>query len=342
MERFVIGAAIVAAVAIAAGGYFGHAVSGGDGFRFEIDGGHGGGGGRADLKGPGAPTAVPAKAYGGNALAVRNAVAVLKVIPEDRADIVVEIANPGLIATPTVRLDGDRVIVDGGVAERRIGDCRTQDGAFAVEVRGVGVVNEAQAPVVTARVPRAVRLATSGAVETTVGPSASAELAFAGCGDATVADTAGRLELDASGSGDTAAGAAGGGATVSVAGSGDTALGAVTGALEVSIAGSGEVTAARAQGPLDVDIAGSGGVAVNGGAIGDADVSIAGSGDVTLAANVQKLDVSIAGSGNVDVRGSAAAVDASIMGSGDVTVASVQGAVEKSVMGSGSVMVGRP
>lgn len=338
MERFVIGAAIFAAIAIAAGGYFGHAVSDDNGFRFEINGSEEAGGG-GPAKGPGAPVTVAAATHGGAELRVRNAVATLKVIPEDRTDISVEIANPGMLATPTVRVDGGEVVVDGGISSRRIHNCRRMGDKFSVEVRGVGVVEASQAPVITARVPRAVHVSTGGAVEADIGPSSSAEVSFSGCGDAKVGDVAGALELDASGSGDITVGSALS-ATVSVAGSGSAAIGAVAQKLEVSLAGSGDVTAASASGPLDVSIAGSGGVTVNGGAMGDADVSIAGSGDVMLTGDVQRLDVSIAGSGDVEVRGKAAALDASIMGSGDVTVAAVLGSVDKSVMGSGSVNVG--
>lgn len=338
MERFVIGAAIFAAVAIAAGGYFGHAISDGDGdFTFEINGeGPGGGGG----KGSGAPTTVPAARFNGSELKIRNAVAILKVIPEDRSDFAVEIANPGTLATPTVKVDGGDVIIDGGISHRRT-SCRNEGGAKVFQVSGVGAVSAAQAPTITVRAPRDLNVSVAGAVDSDIGASTSATLSFSGCGASKVGDVADALEIDASGSGDVVAGAARS-ATISIAGSGDTRVGAIGGALEVDLAGSGGVTAASAAGSLEISIAGSGGVTVDSGAMGDAEVSIAGSGDVTLGGDVQRLDVSIAGSGDVAVRGKAASVDASIMGSGDVTVAEVSGGVQKSVMGSGSVQIGKP
>lgn len=336
MERFVIGAAIFAAVAIAAGGFFGHAVSDGEGFRFEIDGDSDVRGGR----GSGTPINTPSAVYAGTELRVRNAVATLKVIPEDRADFAIEIANPGTLTTPSVRIDGEDVIVDGGISHRRIRNCRNVNGVASTEVSGVGSVSAAQAPTITVRAPRNLNVSVGGAVQSEIGPSTSAELSFAGCGDAKVGDVAGALQLDASGSGDIVAGASQS-ATISLAGSGDTSVGAVGGALEVDLAGSGGVIAASAAGPLEISIAGSGGVEVGGGAMGDAEVSIAGSGDVTVGGDVQRLEVSIAGSGDVQVKGKAASVDADIMGSGDVTVGEVTGGVQKSVMGSGSVHVGR-
>jgi hypothetical protein len=337
MERFVIGAAIFAAVAIAAGGYFGHAISDGEGsFSFEIDGESRGG----SAKGTGAPSTVPAARFNGSELQIRNAVAVLKVIPEDRTDFAVEIVNPGVLATPTVKVDGGDVIVDGGISHRRA-SCRTEAGAKMFQVSGVGAVALAQAPTITVRAPRDLKVSIGGAVDSDIGASTSAELSFSGCGDSKIGDVAGALEIDASGSGDIAAGAARS-AKISVAGSGDATVGAIGGALEVDLAGSGGVTAASAAGPLEISIAGSGGVTVASGAMGDAEVSIAGSGDVSLVGDVQRLEVSIAGSGDVDVRGKAASVDASIMGSGDVTVAEVSGGVQKSVMGSGNVQIGKP
>lgn len=341
MERFVIGAAILAAVAIAAGGYFGHSISDGKGaWEFKIDGGGEGAGAPAPAaaQGSGTPSTVPSARYAATAVEIRGAVATVIVIPEDRTDVSVEIANPGVLPTPTVAVAGDRVLIDGGL-RRRIGGCRGAGDAFSVDVRGTGAVEAARAPVVTLRTPKAVRLSTDGAVRTRVGPAASAELALAGCGDTTLGDVAGKLELKASGTGAVAAGAAGE-AEVSLAGSGDAALGAVSGMLDVEIAGSGGVTIARATGPVDVSVAGSGDVAIGGGPMGDADIAVAGSGDVTLEGDAQTVEVSIAGSGDVVVRGAAAALKASIVGSGDVTVASVRGNVERAVIGSGEVRVG--
>ena len=334
MERFVIGAAILAAVGIAAGSYFGHAVSDEHGFRFEINGESeaGGGGGR--------PASAAATPYAAHELRVRNAVAVLNVVPEDRTDIVLEIANPGRLAMPTARLDGDALIIDGGIAHRRIHDCRRVGGAYEVSVGGVGDVTLAQMPVITVHVPRAVHLAAGGAVKSTIGASASADLSFAGCGDASVADVAGALKIENDGSGGAAAGAAQS-VEINSAGSGDTSLGVIAGKMVVALAGSGGVTAASAAGPLDVSIAGSGDVTINGGAMSEAKISIAGSGDVSVGGSVQALNVSIAGSGDVNVTGAAKDVDVSILGSGDVSIGSVTGTIRKSVLGSGDVTVGR-
>lgn len=334
MERFVIGAAVAVAVLIAAGSVFGRGFSEHGGIVFDIDTDRASG----PVKGTGAPSSTQAKAYASTELKVRGAAAVLKVIPEDRTDIAVEITNPGRLVTPTVRMDGSALVVDGNLG-RRMRDCDTDSDSFSVNVSGVGELAMNELPVITARVPRDVDLSVGGAVWADIGASQSADLSFTGCGPAKIADVTNTLELSSAGSGAITAASAGS-ASVSAAGSGDATLGAVNGKFEASVAGSGDITAASVTGPLDVSIAGSGDVSVQGGAVADADVSIAGSGAVDIVGNVGKLDVSLMGSGDVRVRGTAQTVDANIMGSGDVRVVAVTGGLQKAVMGSGSVTVG--
>jgi hypothetical protein len=288
-------------------------------------------------------TAVAVAALAGPALAgtpeveVRNAVARVVVIVEDRTDVGVEIeqGSSGLPAME-VRRRGDQVRIDGGLGRRRvaglrlggddIGSCRSgpagarQPGEGAsVEVRHLGRINVSDAPLIVIRTPRTVDVSVGGAVYGAVGRGATAvDLGNAGCGDWTVANT-GNLDISMAGSGSVRAGTSSH-LEVSVAGSGEVSA-VSTGRLSVSVAGSGDVTVAAVNGPVEVNIAGSGDVTVGGGQVG-------------------ALEVSIAGSGNVDVQTTVASVDASIMGSGDVTVTGVTGSVERAIMGSGSVTVG--
>lgn len=287
--------------------------------------------------------AVAAAALAGPALAgppeveVRNAVARVVVIVEDRTDVGVEIEQ-GSSTLPALELRrrGDQIRIDGGLGRGRvaglriggdrIGSCRSgptdarQPGEGAsVEVSRLGRINVADAPLIVIRTPRTVDLSVGGAVHGAVGRGATTvDLGNAGCGDWTVANTE-NLSISMAGSGSVRAGTSTR-LDVSVAGSGEVRAGA-TRNLDVSVAGSGDVWVAEANGPVDVSIAGSGDVTVAGGQVG-------------------AVDVSIAGSGDVDIRATVASVDASIMGSGDVHVAGVTGAVERSIMGSGSVTVG--
>jgi len=250
---------------------------------------------------------------------VKDAVARVTVVPENRSDIKVEViqANPRLPLV--VREFGGRTIVDGDL-RRRIRNCRGRGDNISVRVRDVGEVGFRDMPQIVIHTPRDVDVDAGGAVWGSVGRAASVHLGNAGCGDWTVANVDGELRVSQAGSGDTRAGAAGS-AHVRVAGSGDTVVGEVRGPLEVDIAGSGDVSAQAVSGALEVHVAGSG------------DVKVA-SGHAT------SMAVTVAGSGDVSFGGVADSLKARIAGSGDVRARQVTGNVSKTVMGSGSVTIG--
>lgn len=252
---------------------------------------------------------------------IKDAVARVVVVPEDRRDIKVEIVRPNSRAPLTVRTLGDRTIIDGDLDGRhRIRNCRSSGESSRVDVRGIGSIGWDEMPQVVIHTPRDVHIDTDGAVFGSVGRSASLDLGNAGCGDWTIANVEGA-------------------AKVSQAGSGDTRMGSA-GALKVSVAGSGDVAAADVRGGLDINIAGSGSAAIRSIA-GPLDVSIAGSGDVVIqGGRATSMKVSVAGSGDVDFRGSADSLRARIAGSGDVRAREVKGDVSKMILGSGSVRVG--
>ncbi|HEY8616174.1 GIN domain-containing protein [Phenylobacterium sp.] len=250
---------------------------------------------------------------------IRDAVARVTVIPENRSDIKVELVRTNPRLPLQIRTVADRTIIDGDL-ERKIRSCRGAAPNASVEVRGVGEIGWADMPQVVVRTPRDAVVDAEGAVFGSVGRSASLELENAGCGDWTVANVEGRLRVSQAGSGDTRTGTAGS-ARIRIAGSGDVATAAVRGGLDVNIAGSGNVAAASVSGPLDVSIAGSGDVKVDGG-------------------RASVMTVSVAGSGDVDFDGVADSLKARIAGSGDINVKQVRGEISRSVMGSGAIHVG--
>ncbi|WP_309091957.1 GIN domain-containing protein [Phenylobacterium sp.] len=250
---------------------------------------------------------------------IRDAVARVTVIPENRSDIKVEIIAPNARLPLDVRTRGDRTIIDGGL-DRKIRNCRGSGESRSVEVRGVGDVAWREMPQIVIRTPRDARVDAGGAVFGSVGRSTSLTLSNAGCGDWTVANVEGALKIRQAGSGDTRTGSAGS-ASIRVAGSGDVATADIRGGLDIDIAGSGAVAARSVQGALSVSIAGSGDVVVAGG-------------------RATSMTASIAGSGDVDFRGVADSLKARIAGSGDVRAREVKGEVSKSIMGSGAVTVG--
>lgn len=281
---------------------------------------------------PLALAAAPAQAQ---AVRIKDAVARVVVIPEDRSDVGVEIER-GSADLPELQMrrTGSNVEIRGGLGSRgffgggnRLRNCQAgpegarQPGEGAsVEVRNVGRVNLEDAPLIVLRTPRDVDVEVGGAIWGSVGRGAtSVDVENAGCGGWTVANVEGDL-------------------SVGIAGSGSTRTG-TSRSLDVSIAGSGSVHAA-ATGEADISIAGSGDVTLAE-ARGDISVSIAGSGDVRVLGGVSRdLSVSIAGSGDVDHRGEVRNVSGSFMGAGDVSVARATGEVSRSSMGSGRITVG--
>lgn len=252
---------------------------------------------------------------------IKDAVARVVIIPEDRPDVKVEFLTTNASLPLTVRRDGDDVIVDGGLRMSRINGCNTRDGKTSVRVRGVGEVAYDNIPQVAIRMPMKVEVSAGGAVFGDIGRSDSVELGNAGCGNWTIANTKGKLEVSQAGSGDARAGSAGS-AEISIAGSGDVSTQAIAGDLEANIAGSGDVSAASISGRLEGNIAGSGNITVAGGRSRGVKASVMGSGDVTF-------------------NGEADEVEVSVMGSGDVKVAKVNGPVRKHVAGSGDVIIGQ-
>src|SRR6187549_483526 len=68
---------------------------------------------------------------------IKDAVARVTVIPEDRKDIKIEVTRPNGQLPLTVRTFGDKTILDGDL-DRRIRNCRSSAESSWAEVRGVG------------------------------------------------------------------------------------------------------------------------------------------------------------------------------------------------------------
>lgn len=265
-----------------------------------------------------AAAALTAGAANAASVELKDAVARVTVIPENRSDIKVEFVTQNGKLPLEVRTVGDRTIIDGDL-DRRIRNCRGEGEDVRITVRDLGDVAWKDMPQVVIRAPRDVKIEAGGAVFGSVGRSGSVHLANAGCGDWTIANVEGAMTIKQAGSGDTRTGSAGE-TKVRIAGSGDVATADLR-SLDVDIAGSGSVAAGSISGPLSVSIAGSGDVKVAGG-------------------RASSMSVSVAGSGNVDFRGVTDSVKARIAGSGDIRVKEVTGEVSKHIMGSGAVTIG--
>ncbi|HWT51056.1 MAG TPA: DUF2807 domain-containing protein [Caulobacter sp.] len=260
-------------------------------------------------------------AQAGPSIKIKDAVARVVVIPENRSDVKVEFITTNASLPLTVRQNGDETVVDGDLRMNRINGCNGRNGKVWVKVRGVGEVSYDNFPQIAVRVPMDAKVKAGGAVFGDVGRSNSIDLANAGCGDWTVANTKGEMKISQAGSGDTKTGEAAS-VEISIAGSGDVTTQAIAGDMEANIAGSGDILVASIAGKLEGNIAGSGNITVNGG-------------------RARSVEVNVMGSGDVDFRGEAGSVEVSVAGSGDVKIAKVDGPVKKHVAGSGDVIIGQ-
>lgn len=273
-----------------------------------------------------APTAPPAPPlryfrYGATELVIRDAVAFVRVVPENRNDIAIAVVNNGPLPAPELRADRNRLTVDGKL-RRRVLSCRTgEEGRFDVNVSRVGWVRTAQIPVIEVRVPQHADVSTGGAIRLHMARAQSAQVRIEGCGDADLEGVTDDADLRVSGSPNLRLYDVGT-ATLSVAGAGDVTLGVVRTGLTVSIAGSGDLTASRVDGPTNIAVQGSGDVMIRDG-------------------HATVLSVAIAGSGDVTHNGEADRLDAAIFGAGDVRVHKVNGPVSRRVLGVGDIVVGR-
>lgn len=248
---------------------------------------------------------------------LRDAVARVTVIPEDRSDVKVEIVRPNPRLPLEVRASGPNVVVDGGLAHR-IHSCRGGPHPSA-SVWGVGAVDAGSMPQVVIRTPRAVVLASNGAVVGAIGRAASVDLQDSGCSAWTLADVAGGVGIRESGLGTVRLGSAGR-LEVQLSGRANIHAVQVREGLAARLSGQGELQVETLDGVLQADVSGMGRVRVAGG-------------------RASSVRARVSGVGGVDFGGSADSLDAAISGIGSVHVRQVTGPVSQSVSGMGHVVI---
>jgi len=258
--------------------------------------------------------------YAVRGVTVRDAAALVRVVPEERADVAVSVVNPGPLPAPSVRVSRGRLLIDGQL-RRQIRSCRVRGSDFEVVTSRQGRLSVAQLPTIELRVPREADLSAGGAVRLHVAPAQSARVRLDGCGDADIVRVDEEAEIAVSGAADLRLYEAGS-AEISMAGGGDVVVGVVREGLRLSIAGAGDFTAARADGPTNIAVQGAGDVTIRDG-------------------RATTLSVAIAGAGDVVHNGSAERLDVVILGGGDVRVAAVSGEVTRRILGGGEVRIGR-
>jgi hypothetical protein len=251
---------------------------------------------------------------------IRDAVARVTVIPEDRTDIKVEMLTTNPSLPLEVRNEGSTVTINGNLAHR-ITDCHTKGDHPSAWVRGVGEISYDNMPQVVIRTPKAVALETGGAVYGSVGRgAASLDLENSGCSGWTVADVAGAVSLRESGAGSAKMGSAG--------------------KLEVRLSGAGSVHATIVRQGLDATLSGAGSVNIDD-LSGPVQAHVSGVGHIrAIQGHATTMRASVSGVGGVEFGGDAQSLDASISGFGGIRVKSVSGQVTKSISGGGHVSIG--
>lgn len=267
-----------------------------------------------------AAVAALAGAGAANAAAVelKDAVARVTVVPEDRADVKVEVvtANPRLPIE--IRSFAGTTVIDGGL-DHRIRDCHHRLDHPVAWVRGVGQVEGDAIPQLVIRTPRTVVISANGVVFGAIGRSASLDLHDSGCSAWTVADVAGDVRMQESGAG-------------------SVRLGTV-GRLDLHLSGAADVQAVRIRQGMDTTLSGAGRVQVEDFA-GPMDAHVSGIGHISVAGGrATAMRAAVSGMGGVEFGGVADSLDARISGIGAVRVRQVTGSVTRAISGAGHVTI---
>ena len=268
-----------------------------------------------------AALAASATAGAANAASVeiRDAVARVTVIPEDRNDVKIEFLTHNPDLPLKVRTVGSETIIDGDL-DRRITNCHRKQDSYAAHVRGVGRVAYADVPQVVIRTPKAVEVSSNGVVFGTVGRSTSLDLKNSGCSTWTVADVAGDARVQDSGAGSVKMGMAGR-LDLRLSGAGDIHATRIRQSLEASLSGVGSVSIDSLGGSMDAKVSGVGKIRVADGHAGSVRASVSGMGSVEFGGAAESLDASISGLGNIRVKHVDGSVSKSVTGGGHVTIA---------------------
>jgi hypothetical protein len=250
---------------------------------------------------------------------LRGVYANVVVIPEDRADVAVDVhATDGKFPNPRITRSGDSILVDGGL-DSRMNHCSSIHPGRGVRLPGYGWMSAGSALKITVHTPRNVHLTSSGAVLGDVQAAQGVELNTNGCSDWHFANVGGTLSVRQEGAASITAGSAGK-MVFDLSGFTHVDL-AETHSLKVDLSGMGKVNLKSISGPVDANLSGMGSVDIDSG-------------------RAEHVQADVSGVGAFRLHGSASDLDATVSGIGGVHVDHVLGVVHKSVSGIGHVTVG--
>lgn len=127
-----------------------------------------------------------------------------------------------------------------------------------------------------------------------------------------------------------------GGADLEIQACGKVNMGDISGDIRVELSGSGDVTAGDVEN-ADLDLRGSGDVSIEDAKIVTA--SLSGSGDI-VTGDMSRAELSLRGSGDIEFEDVSGAVNATLTGSGDINGGDIGGGVEATLRGSGDIELG--
>jgi hypothetical protein len=262
--------------------------------------------------------AAASAAAAGPSVEIRDAVARVTIVPEDRADVKVEMLTNNASLPLAVRVSGSTTIIDGNLAHR-ISDCRHGGEHPSAWVRGVGEVSYDNIPQVVIHTPKAVMVETGGAVYGTVGRAGSLQLDNSGCSSWTIADVTGDVMLHESGAGSVHMGSAGK-LALHLSGAGSVHATKVSQGLDATLSGAGGIDIQELDGPVMAHVSGVGHIKAESGHAGAVHASVSGVGGVELGGDAQSLDASISGFGGIRVKAVSGPVTKSVSGGGHVSI----------------------
>lgn len=127
-----------------------------------------------------------------------------------------------------------------------------------------------------------------------------------------------------------------GGADLEIQACGKVNMGDISGDIRVELSGSGDVTAGDVEN-AELNLRGSGDVSIDNAQAVTANLT--GSGDI-VTGNMTRADLSLRGSGDVEFEDVSGAVNATLTGSGDINGGDIDGGVEAILRGSGDIELG--
>lgn len=253
-------------------------------------------------------------------LEIEHAAVRITVIPEARADVVVQQVRGSSKAPITIARRGADAVVTGRL-EKSVRGCDNDDNRPSVQLSGFRRLHHDEMAEIVVRTPLDARInIKGGATVGAIGRANSLELRKSGCSDITVANVAGRFLLRESGAGDMRIGTVGSG-EVTISGAGDVDIAGAQRGLDLRVSGAADVTVGKVAGPLTANLSGVGDIDIKDGEVG-------------------AMTATISGLGEIDFGGRAKSLDARVSGFGEISVREVTGPVTRHISGGGKVRVG--